>query len=245
MFFLFILPCFAQNDLQKIENGGFVRNWLVSNAFPVEIDAGAWENFNRFNVERLPQKDWLAPFGGVKKIKPQTGTQPAGFKVDGQTNPEEPIKPTNTPLPEIGAASETKVLADATEIVWREVKLENPNIDFCQIFGAKQIGTAYAASYINSGKNEIRFIETDGFLGTIWLNGEKIYDGFVLNAPRRAVAEFRKGMNLLLVRASGVSGDYWRKNGGWTALIRFWNSEASLNESLLSNSKNPANGTIF
>ncbi|MDQ3042470.1 MAG: hypothetical protein M3R11_08860, partial [Acidobacteriota bacterium] len=213
MILLFILPCFAQNDLRKIENGGYVRNWLVSNVFPAEIDAGAWENFNRFNVERLPQKDWLAPFGGVKRIKPQTGTQPAGFKIDGRTNPEESIKPTNTPLPEVGAASETKVLPDATEIIWREIKLESPNIDFYQIFGAKQIGTAYAATYINSEVNETRFVETDGFLGSIWLNGEKIYDGFVLNAPRKAVAEFRKGENLLLVRASGVSGDYWRKNG--------------------------------
>ena len=245
MILLFILPCFAQNDLRKIENGGYVRNWLVSNVFPAEIDAGAWENFNRFNVERLPQKDWLAPFGGVKRIKPQTGTQPAGFKIDGRTNPEESIKPTNTPLPEVGAASETKVLPDATEIIWREIKLESPNIDFYQIFGAKQIGTAYAATYINSEVNETRFVETDGFLGSIWLNGEKIYDGFVLNAPRKAVAEFRKGENLLLVRASGVSGDYWHKNGGFAALVRFWNDEAGINNSLESSVSAAKNGTIF
>ena len=235
----------AQNDLRKIENGGFVRNWLVSNLFPAEIDVGAWENFNRFNIENLSQKDWLAPFGGVKAIAPQTGTQPAGFKIDGRTNPEESIKPSNTPLPEIGAVSETKILADATEINWRELKIENSLLDFYQIFGAKQIGTAYAASRIDSEKNETRFIETDGFLGAIWLNGEKIYDGFVLNPPRKAVAKFRKGTNLLLVRASGVSGDYWRKNGGFAALVRFWNDETDINNALEASVSNSQSGTIF
>ncbi len=99
---------FAQNDLQKIADGGYVEKWLVSNVFPAEIDAGTWENFNRFNIENLPQKDWLAPFGGVRRIKPQTGTQKAGFKIDGRTNPEEKIEPANTPLPEVGAASKTQ-----------------------------------------------------------------------------------------------------------------------------------------
>ena len=77
----------AQNNLQKIEDGGFVRNWLVSNSFPAEIDAGAWENFNRFNIETLPQKDWLAPFGGVQKIKPQIGTFRATIQNQTSENP--------------------------------------------------------------------------------------------------------------------------------------------------------------
>ncbi len=106
----------------------------------------------------------------------------------------------------------------------------NPTIDFYESFGGKQIGTAYAASYINSEKAETRFLETDGFLGSIYLNGEKIYDGYSLNARKIAAANFVKGANLLLVRASGVSGDYWRKNGGWTASIRIWKTEADATE---------------
>jgi len=240
-----LLNVSAQNDLREIKDGGFVRNWLISNQFPAEIDAGAWENFNRFNVENLPQKDWLAPFGGVERIKPETGTRKPEFKIDGHANSEESTRTANTPLPEIGAATtNSKNLPDATEISWREIRLENSNIDFFNFFGGKTVGAAYAASFINSANVESRFIETDGFLGSIWLNGEKIYDGFVLNAPRKAAAKFRKGANLLLVRSSGVSGDYWRKNGGFAALIRFWNSEAHLNQSLAAVS-NLANGTIF
>jgi hypothetical protein len=88
LFILFIVSCApAQNDLQRIEDGGFVRNWLISNEFPAEIDAGAWENFNRFNVETLPQKDWLAPFGGVPKIKPSAGTFPATIQNQPPENP--------------------------------------------------------------------------------------------------------------------------------------------------------------
>jgi len=243
---LFISPCFAQNDLQKIADGGFVQNWLVSNSFPAEIDAGAWENFNRFNIEHLPEKDWLAPFGGARNIKPSVGIFKATVQPPPSDNPKSKIQnpKSGEPLPEVGAASNIKILPDATEITWREIQLENPNIDFYNLNRGKNIGTAYAASYIDSTNDEIRFVETDGFLGSIWLNGEKIYDGFVLNAPRKAIAKFRKGENRLLVRASGVSGDYWRKNGGFSALIRFWNSEAGLNQSLAAVS-NPANGTIF
>src|SRR3712207_558205 len=79
--FCFITSVFGQNDLQKIKNGGHVEKWLVSNAFPAEIDAGMWENFNRFNIETLPQKDWLAPFGGIQNIKPQTGIQKATVQI--------------------------------------------------------------------------------------------------------------------------------------------------------------------
>jgi alpha-mannosidase len=241
-----LLTVSAQNDLQKITDGGFVKNWLVSNSFPAEIDAGAWENFNRFNVETLPEKNWLAPFGGVQNIKPQPGTFRPTIQNLTSENPKSKIQnpKSGEPLPEVGAASTVKILPDATEIIWREVQLESPRIDFFGLNNGKNVGTAYAASYINSDKDEIRFIETDGFLGSIWLNGEKIYDGFVLNAPRKATAKFRKGTNLLLVRVSGISGDYWRKNGGFSTLIRLWHNEASLNESLRSVS-NSSNGTIF
>jgi alpha-mannosidase len=240
------LTAFAQNDLQKIRDGGFVKSWLISNSFPAEIDAGAWENFNRFNIETLPEKDWLAPFGGVQNIKPSIGTFKATVQTQSTENTKSKIQnlKSGDPLPEVGVASIIKVLPDAPEIIWREVQLENPRIDFFGLNNGKNVGTAYAASYISSDKDENRFVETDGFLGSIWLNGEKIYDGFVLNAPRKATANFRKGKNLLLVRVSGISGDYWRKNGGFSALVRFWNGERSLNKSLESVSS-PANGTIF
>ncbi len=242
-----LLTVLAQNNLQKIEDGGFVRNWLVSNSFPAEIDAGAWENFNRFNIEHLPEKDWLAPFGGVRNIKPSLGTFKATIQNQSSDNRKSKIQnpKSGEPLPEVGAASNIKTLPDATEISWREVRLENPNIDFFSLNNGKSIGTAYAASYIDSTNDEMRFVETDGFLGSIWLNGEKIYDGFVLNAPRKATAKFRKGTNLLLVRSTGISGDYRRKNGGFAALIRFWNSEASLNASLEAVANPVQNGTIF
>ncbi|MDQ3179753.1 MAG: hypothetical protein M3Q33_04460 [Acidobacteriota bacterium] len=233
--------------MQKIADGGFIQNWLISNLFPAEIDAGAWENFNRFNIEQLPEKDWLAPFGGVRNIKPRVGIFQATIQNQSSDNPKSKIQnpKSGEPLPEVGAASNTKTLPDATEISWREIKLENPRIDFFDLNGGKSVGTAYAASYVNSTNDEIRFIETGGFLGSIWLNGEKIYDGFVLNAPRKAPAKFRKGTNLLLVRSTGISGDYWRKNGGFSALIRFWNSEASLNSSLEAVANPIQNGTIF
>lgn len=242
-----LLAALAQNDLQKVADGGFVQDWLVSNSFPAEIDAGAWENFNRFNIEHLPEKDWLAPFGGARNIKPSVGIFKATVQPQPSDNPQSAIRnpQSKEPLPEVGAASNTKTLPDATEISWREVRLENPNIDFFGLNGGKNVGTTYAASYVNSTNDEIRFIETGGFLGSIWLNGEKIYDGFVLNAPRKATTKFRKGTNLLLVRASGVSGDYWRKNGGFSALIRFWNSEAALNASLKAAANSVQNGTIF
>ena len=66
---LLFISAIGQNALQDIPDGGFVRNWLISGAFPAEVDAGMWENFNRFNIETLPQKDWLKPFG-----QPQPGT---------------------------------------------------------------------------------------------------------------------------------------------------------------------------
>jgi len=234
----------AQNDLQKIQDGGHIEKWLLSNALPAEIDAGAWENFNRFNIENLPEKDWLAPFGGIGRIKPQIGTQKAGFKIDSRTNPEELIEPASTPLPEVGAASSTKTLPDITEISWREYSAVSSKFDFYDLFAGKTIGTIYAASYVDSATDELRFVETDGFLGSVWLNGEKIYDGYSLNVGKVAPAEFKKGANLLIVRASGVAGDYWRKNGGWTALFRIWKSEAGARKSAEYKSI-AAPGTIF
>ncbi|HZH33910.1 MAG TPA: hypothetical protein VEX64_03665, partial [Pyrinomonadaceae bacterium] len=232
----------AENDLQKIKDGGYVEKWLVSNVLQPEIDAGTWENFNRFNIENLPQKDWLAPFGGVRNIKPTAGIQRASVQT---VNPRQnQIAETNAALPEIGADSRSKTLPDVSEISWREIAQVNPRIDFYDLFGGKQIGTIYAAAYVNAERDESAFLGTDGFLGAVWLNGEKIYDGYNLNVRKTAQAKFRKGKNLLLVRASGVAGDYWRKNGGWSALIKILNSEAEAAKSAEYKSTG-ANGTIF
>lgn len=208
----------AQTDLRSVKNGGSISRWLLSNSFPAEIDAGAWENFNRFNVETLPAKNWLAPFG-----KPQAGT----FKNANPVAQEKArqFDENGNPLPEIAAASITKVFPDAAEITWREITENDATLDFYALFGANQIGTAYAATYINSLRDETRYLETDGFLGKIWLNGTEIYNGFSLDVNKIARAELKKGENLLIVRASGVSGDYWRKNGGWTVMIRLWQTE--------------------
>ncbi|MDQ3062810.1 MAG: hypothetical protein M3R14_08120, partial [Acidobacteriota bacterium] len=244
--FLFSLPSLAQSDLQKISDGGHIEKWLISNALPAEIDAGMWENFNRFNIENLPNKDWLAPFGGVRKIKPAIGSVRATVQTETSENSKSKIQnpKSDEPLPEVGAASSTKVLADISEITWREQQTENARLDFYSLFGGKTIGTAYAASYVNSPNDESRFVETDGFTGAIWLNGEKIYDGYSLSVKKTALAKFKKGTNLLLVRASGVSGDYWRKDGGWTATIRFWKTEADAVKSAEYKSSGAA-GTIF
>ncbi len=244
LIFLFSISVFAQNDLQKIADGGHVEKWLISNEFPAEIDAGMWENFNRFNIETLPRKDWLAPFGSIGEIKPQAGTFKAIF--DTKNNPQSQIQnpKLKADLPEVGVVSNAKPLPDATEIVWREVVLQNPRIGFFSLNGNKTIGTSYAAAYIDAAKDEIRFIETDGFLGAIWLNGEKIYDGYSLNIRKIAAAKFTAGKNLLIVRGTGVSNDYWRKDGGWSALVRFWKNETAANESAKFR-PNGANGTIF
>jgi alpha-mannosidase len=236
-----LLTVKAQNDLQKIADGGHLEKWLVTNALPPEIDAGMWENFNRFNIERLPQKDWLAPFGGIQNIKPQAGTQKAATQPQNQQNQ---VSETNAALPEIGADSRAKVLPDVSEITWRDIAQVNPRLDFYELFGGKQIGTAYAAAFVDSDKDDSRFLQTDGFLGAVWLNGERIYDGYSLNVKKTVGANFKKGRNLLLVRASGVSGDYWRKNGGWEALIRFWKTEADAVKAAEYKSTNAA-GTIF
>ena len=70
---LFFISAIGQNALQDILDGGFVRNWLISDAFPTEVDAGMWENFNRFNIEALPQKDWLTPDNGRDLVSLLTG----------------------------------------------------------------------------------------------------------------------------------------------------------------------------
>ena len=244
LIFLLSVSVFAQNDLRKIADGGHVEKWLISSEFAAEIDAGMWENFNRFNIETLPRKDWLAPFGSIGGIKPQAGTFKATF--DTKNNPPSQIQnpKLKADLPEVGAVSSAKPLPDATEIVWREVILQNSQIDFFNLNGGKTVGTVYAAAYLDAAKDEIRFIETDGFLGAIWLNGEKIYDGYSLNVKKIAAAKFAAGKNLLIVRGTGVSGDYWRKNGGWTATARFWTSENAAVESAKFKPSG-ANGTIF
>jgi alpha-mannosidase len=233
---LFTFTAFGQNDLRNISDGGFLEKWLISNEFPSEIDAGMWENFNRFNIETLPQKDWLAPFP-----KPQVGS----FKSANQSQ-EKPksVDSNGNPLPEIGAASTTKIFPDAINIAWKELLETDATISFFEVLRGKPIGSAYLASYINSANEEVRFIETDGFLGSIWLNGEKIYDGYSLTLKKVALAKFKKGENLLLVRATGISGDYWRKDGGWSATIRLWNDKESAENSSSYKSINQT-GSIF
>jgi alpha-mannosidase len=234
--FALVFTVSGQNELQKIPDGGFVEKWLISNEFPAEIDAGMWENFNRFNIETLPQKDWLKPFP-----KPQAGS----FKSANQTQ-ETPksVDSNGNPLPEIGAASVTKIFPDAINVKWTEFVEKDAVIAFHLFHEGKPIGTSYAASYINSANEEVKFIETDGFLGSIWLNGEKIYDGYSLTLKKVATANFQKGENLLLVRATGVSGDYWRKDGGWKATIRLWNDKTAAENSAKYKSINQT-GTVF
>ncbi|CAN5536055.1 hypothetical protein BH10ACI2_BH10ACI2_10340 [soil metagenome] len=234
---LLLFSAFGQNPLQDIPDGGFVRNWLISSAFPSEVDAGMWENFNRFNIETLPQKDWLKPFG-----KPVPGT----FKNIVQPVQEKPqaVDSNGNPLPEVGAASTTRTFADASEITWTAFTEQDAVIAFRLFHEGKPIGTAYAACYINSPNDAVRFIETDGFLGSIWLNGEKIYDGYSLNLKKVAKANFRKGENMLLVRSTGVSGDGWRADGGWKALIRLWNDRNEAEKAAQYKSVNQP-GSIF
>lgn len=220
------------NRIDEIPNGGYIREWLISNRFQTEIDAGNWENFNRFNIERLPVRDWLAPFGGVSKIKPAAGIQKV-LQSSNSQNPQSriPDSESNATLPEIGALTSAKTFADATEISWRKILVKDSNFDFYSIYGGREIGTAYAAADISAAANVIAFLETDGFAGQIWLNGAKIYDGFSLNVEKIVRANFSKGDNLLLVRSSGVSGDYWRKNGGWNASLRLWKDKLSAKKS--------------
>ncbi len=149
----------SQNDLQKIPDGGFIEKWLFSNEFPAEIDAGMWENFNRFNIENLPQKDWLKPFG-----KPQVGRQLAVAVGSQQSSSTSNNQNNGQPLPEVGAASTTKIFPDAKEITWAQFTEKDAVIAFNLFHEGKSIGTAYAASYINSSNEEVKFIETDGFL---------------------------------------------------------------------------------
>jgi alpha-mannosidase len=233
----FTVAAFAQNDLQKISAGGFVEKWLISNEFPAEIDAGMWENFNRFNIENLPQKDWLKPFP-----KPQAGS----FKSANQNLQDKPkaVDSNGNPLPEIGAASTTKIFPEALNVTWTEFIEKDAIIAFNLFHDKKPIGTSYAFSTLTSASEEVKFIETDGFLGSIWLNDEKIYDGYSLTLKKVAMAKFKKGENTLLVRATGISGDYWRKDGGWSATIRLWDDKKSAENSAAYKSINQT-GSIF
>lgn len=215
----------AQTQVESVGDGGHIRSWLVSNPFPAEIDAGMWENFNRFNIENLPQKDWLRPFG-----RPAPGKFTAaggGGEVTVRSNDGRP----NEPLPEVGAASTTRIFPDATEITWTPYEAAEPAFAFQRIHQGKPIGTAYAAAYLTAADDVVRYLETDGFLGSVWLNGVRIYDGYSLTLKKVVEARFRKGENLLIVRATGVSGDYWRRDGGWNALLRLWTTRAAAEES--------------
>jgi alpha-mannosidase len=234
----------AQNALETLPDGGHIEKWLISNEFPAEIDAGMWENFNRFNIEALPRKDWLAPFGGVTRIKPQAGTFKATFDPQNDVQSEVQNPKLKADLPEVGEVSNAKPLPDATSISWTEFSESDAVLDFYRFHEGKPVGTAYAAAYLNASRDETRFIETDGFLGAIWLNGVKIYDGFALNLRKIARADFKAGNNLLIVRGTGVANDYWRKNGGWSAFLRLWKTEAAARESAKFKPSG-AQGTIF
>jgi alpha-mannosidase len=221
------------NGLEAMPDGGFPTQWLISTPFPADVDAGAWENFNRFNLEHLPERDWLAPFGGANSIKPQAGTQNAVAAIANTPAPNAANAPRRADVPETGAASgpvETPNTVNA--IAWTPQNVSSPVLDFAALSQAKSAGAAYAAAYINVNAPQPWFIETDGFLGQIWLNGDKIYDGFSLTAQRVRLARFRAGQNLLLLRSDGVKGDPWRKNWGWAAGLRLWRAR-SLGPSLL------------
>ncbi|MER3426796.1 MAG: hypothetical protein C4334_01660 [Pyrinomonas sp.] len=212
----------ATQDLARLPDGGFFADWLISSFFPTEIDAGAFENFQRFNIERLPERDWLAPFGGPAAVQPKEGVVlSAGANAPGGNKEDESAS--GSPLPEVGARSE-RVEEKTVELRWTAYRATSEKLDFARIFPS--IGTAYAATRFASPDDRFFFIETDGFTGAIWLNGERIYDGFKLEAQRVVLARARAGANLLLVRASGVRNDPWRKDGGWAAHVRIWHARA-------------------
>ncbi len=217
-------PPVSPNNLELLPDGGFFGEWLISTPLPAEIDAGAWENFNRFNTEFLPAHDWLAPFGGAARVKPQAGSQTAA-----------PLTPELAPkldavaakpradVPETGAPAGANAAPNSIgAIIWTKHLLAGPTLSFRELTATKDAGAAYAAAYVTANEAQFWFLETDGFLGAIWLNGEMIYDGFTLNAQRVAWARFKPGQNLILLRSDGVKGDTWRNNYGWAATLRWW-----------------------
>ena len=214
-----------ENRIGEIKEGGTPQFWVISNSFPTEIDAGMWENFNRFNLESLPRKDWLAPFGGISRISLGEGTLTADTSLTVVTESTITNPVLRADLPEVGAVSEAKQLPDAKEMSWKLHTVVDSVIDFFNLGGSKTIGTGYAAALLSTESEIDRVVETNGFLGAIWLNGKKIYDGYSLNPKTAVKVRLNKGINRLIVRASGISGDYWRKNGGWVAGLRIWSSE--------------------
>jgi hypothetical protein len=214
------------NNLDTLADGGYISDWLVSTPFPATVDAGLWENFNRFNIESLPQRDWLAPFGGIAAVKPQPGAaQPLLPNYNNAPAPNSPGA-ANRPradLPETGATTgQPDNIAAANTLAWTPFQASGALITISELLSAKEPGTAYIASYLRGADNQTWFVETDGFLGEIWLNGEKIYDGFALEAARVVLARFKPGQNTLILRADGIRGDPWRKNWGWAASARLW-----------------------
>lgn len=213
------------NDLDRIADGGFITDWLISTPQPSEVDAGAYENFQRFNIEHLPERDWLAPFGGAR-MEPQIGTSlRVEDKTDSATSaPDIDSKlSTRADVPEAGATSEAvKFQQESAPLVWKPYRAASPQLDFAALHHATVPGTAYAAAYLSAGRGEEIFFETNHFLGSVWLNGKKIYDGFQLAPPQLVAAHMGAGRNILLLRSTGIRNDAWRKNGGWTSSLRVW-----------------------
>lgn len=217
----------AAQEITRLPDGGFFTDWLISSPFPTEIDAGTFENFQRFNIERLPERDWLAPFGGPVAIQPKEGAVALPDKrPQNSADANRDDGASSLPLPEVGARSE-RVGERPVELRWTTYRATSERLEFARLFTA--VGTAYAATRFASPDDRPFFIETDGFLGAIWLNGERIYDGFSLQAPRVVLARARAGENLLLVRATGVRNDPWRTDGGWTAHVRVWHARVAGN----------------
>lgn len=223
-------PQTAFNHLDNLADGAFISAWLISAPQPSEVDAGTYENFQRFNIERLPEQDWLAPYGGAARIQPQAGVaNPVINKSNALTAvPDTANNPsTRTDMPEVSAANDTaKVQQQSAPLVWKLYRAASPQLDFNTIYAAdaRQTlpGTAYAATYLSAARDEELLLETNRFLGSIWFNDEKIYDGFQLAAPHLVAVHARIGRNVLILRSTALRGDAWRKDSGWSANLRVW-----------------------
>lgn len=224
------------NVLENVPDGGFLQSWLISNAFPTEIDAGSYENFQRFNIEFLPENDWLQAFGGAAQLHPQAGTLNATTGAVATPTPTPrpgaPVLRPRADVPEVGATESPNATnaplspATVTTVTWQPYQATGAQLAFAALTGAAKPGTAYAAAYFTASETQSFFLETDGFLGTIWLNGVKVYDGFTLSVQRVVFVQVQAGQNLLMLRASGIKNDGWRKDGGWTANLRWWRARS-------------------
>lgn len=217
------------NDLTQIIERGFIASWFVTTDLPSELDAGTYENFQRFNIERLPLVAWFE-VDNFANLNPRAG---AAQTVKGSIATSATQATTRrADVPEVAAEQAAQQATQSNiktaNITWHAVKLDSSSLDFFSLNNklhkanqvAQPIGTAYAVARLEAARNESVFIETDNFLGAIYLNGTSIYNGYQLNAARVVRADFKLGGNTLVVRATGITGDYFRKNGGWTANLK-------------------------